>query len=259
MDQSSNRRADLTGRVALVTGAARGIGRACVEVLAARGAVAIVSDVDGEEAERTAAELREHGLSAEAGQLDVADPNAIVETVARIVERHGRIDITVANAGMAARMPSTELSLESWQRVIDVNLTGGFLVAREAAKTMLEAERGAVVFISSIMGLVGGGIYPNAAYHASKGALVNLTRALALEWAAQGVRVNAVAPTFVKTRLTAGLLADEEKLAQVLAATPLGRFATPEEIAEAVAFLASDAASMITGVTLPVDGGWTAR
>jgi NAD(P)-dependent dehydrogenase (short-subunit alcohol dehydrogenase family) len=121
------------------------------------------------------------------------------------------------------------------------------------------AGRGAVVNLASIMGLVGGGQYPNLAYHSAKGAIVNFTRALACEWARSGVRVNAVAPTFARTRLTEPLLADQEMAARLLEETPMGRFAEAEEVAAAILFLASDAASMITGVTLPVDGGWTAR
>jgi NAD(P)-dependent dehydrogenase (short-subunit alcohol dehydrogenase family) len=124
---------------------------------------------------------------------------------------------------------------------------------------MVAAGQGAVVNVASIMGLVGGGHYPNLAYHSAKGALVNFTRALACEWAAAGVRVNAVAPTFARTRLTEPLLADAEMAARLVRDTPLGRFVEPEEVAAAILFLASDAARMITGVTLPVDGGWTAR
>jgi NAD(P)-dependent dehydrogenase (short-subunit alcohol dehydrogenase family) len=124
---------------------------------------------------------------------------------------------------------------------------------------MLAAGRGAVVNVASTMGLVGGTHYPNLAYHTAKGSLVNLTRALACEWAAHGVRVNAVAPTFARTRLTEPLLADQEMAARLMQDTPMGRFVEPEEVAAAILFLASDAAAMITGVTLPVDGGWTAR
>jgi NAD(P)-dependent dehydrogenase (short-subunit alcohol dehydrogenase family) len=124
---------------------------------------------------------------------------------------------------------------------------------------MLEAGRGAVVNVASIMGLVGGAHYPNLAYHTAKGAVVNFTRALACEWAPEGIRVNAVAPTFARTRLTEPLLADQEMAAKLMLGTPMGRFVEPEEVAAAILFLASDPATMITGVTLPVDGGWTAH
>jgi NAD(P)-dependent dehydrogenase (short-subunit alcohol dehydrogenase family) len=145
------------------------------------------------------------------------------------------------------------------RKVIAINLTGSFRCARAAGRHMLEAGSGAIVNIASIMGLVGGALYPNPAYHASKGALVNWTRALAVEWAARGVRVNAVAPAFVRTPFTDRLLSDPKMVEAIEAQTPLGRLIETREVADAVLFLASDAASGITGVTLPVDGGWTAR
>ncbi len=259
MNVTSNDRHSLSDRVALITGAAHGIGRATAQILGERGAVVIVSDIDVTAAQQTALELNDQGLRAEPWQLDVADHASIPAVIEDIAKQHDGIGILIANAGTGARMPSEAMPLEPWQRVVDINLTGSFLVAREAAKSMLQAERGSIVFISSIMGLVGGGLYPNAAYHATKGALVNLTRALALEWAARGVRVNAVAPTFAETRLTEGLLGDAVMKQAIMDATPLGRLATPIDVADAIAFLVSDAASMITGVTLPVDGGWTAR
>jgi gluconate 5-dehydrogenase/2-deoxy-D-gluconate 3-dehydrogenase len=172
--------------------------------------------------------------------------------------RHGRIDILVNNAGLGARMPTVELPTERWRHVLAVNLDGSFFCARAAGRHMVAAGRGAVVNVASIMGLVGGTHYPNLAYHSAKGALVNFTRALACEWAPHGVRVNAVAPTFARTRLTEPLLADEAMAQCLIADTPIGRFAEPAEVAAAILFLASDAASMITGATLPVDGGWTA-
>ena len=161
--------------------------------------------------------------------------------------------------GSAHAMPTVEMPTERWRQVLAVNVDGGFFCAREAGRHMLQAGRGAVVNVASIMGLVGGAHYPNLAYHTAKGAIVNLTRALACEWAPYGVRVNAVAPTFARTRLTEPLLADEAMAARLMQDTPMGRFVEPEEVAAAILFLASDAAAMITGVTLPVDGGWTAR
>jgi NAD(P)-dependent dehydrogenase (short-subunit alcohol dehydrogenase family) len=155
-------------------------------------------------------------------------------------------------------MATVDLPSERWRQVHAVNLDGSFFCARAVGRHMLAARRGAVVNLASIMGLVGGH-YPNPAYHSAKGPIVNLTRALACEWAAQGVRVNAVAPTFARTRLTEPLLADAEMAGKLRRDTPMGRFVEPEEVAAAILFLASDAASMITGVTLPVDGGWTAR
>jgi NAD(P)-dependent dehydrogenase (short-subunit alcohol dehydrogenase family) len=245
----------LDGRLALITGGGGGIGRAAAHALAQAGADVAVSDID-EDAARTVAEEIGRG---EAHRLDVADEAEVETVVGRVMDRHGRIDILINNAGLGARVPTVDLPTERWRHVLAVNLDGSFFCARAAGRHMLAARRGTVVNLASIMGLVGGGHYPNLAYHSAKGALVNFTRALACEWAPFGVRVNAVAPTFARTRLTEPLLADQAMAERLLADTPMGRFAEAEEVAAAILFLASDAASMITGAILPVDGGWTAR
>jgi NAD(P)-dependent dehydrogenase (short-subunit alcohol dehydrogenase family) len=245
----------LEGRVALVTGGGSGIGRASAQALAQAGAHVAVSDIDEDAALAVAQEIGR----GEAHRLDVAEEAAVEAVVAAVMGRHGRIDILVNNAGLGARMPTVDLPTERWHHVLAVNLDGSFFCARAAGRHMVAAGRGAVINVASIMGLVGGAHYPNLAYHSAKGALVNFTRALACEWAADGVRVNAVAPTFARTRLTEPLLADQALAQQLLADTPMGRFAAAEEVAAAILFLASDAASMITGAILPVDGGWTAR
>ncbi len=245
----------LAGRVAIVTGGGNGIGRATCHALAQAGAHVVIADIDPEAAGRVAAEVGR----GEAHQLDVADEAQVEAVIEAVTARHGRIDILINNAGLGARVPTVDLPTERWRQVMAVNLDGSFFCARAAGRHMIEARRGAVVNLASIMGLVGGGHYPNLSYHSAKGAIVNFTRALACEWAPHGVRVNAVAPTFARTRFTEPLLADQTMAARLLAETPLGRFVEPEEVATAILFLASDAASMITGVTLPVDGGWTAR
>jgi NAD(P)-dependent dehydrogenase (short-subunit alcohol dehydrogenase family) len=252
-------RLGLDGRVAVVTGAAHGIGLATAQVLSAAGATAVIMDIDGGAAEAAAEGIRDAGGRAGALAVDVSDEAAVEAAVERAMAEFGRLDILVNNAGLGARTPTVELDSKAWRKALDVGLDGAFYCSRAAGRHMVAAKRGAVVNVSSIMGLCGGGLYPNLAYHTAKGGLVNLTRALALEWAGQGVRVNAVAPGFVRTRLTETLLAEPGMEAAILAATPLGRLLEPEDVAYAIHFLASDAAAMITGHTLPIDGGWLAR
>ena len=244
----------LNSKVAIVTGAGAGIGRATALRLAELGATVIASDRDAHAAEATA-NMLDNG---QAIVLDVSCPDDIAATFARL-DADGGIDILVNNAGRGARVSATEMPTETWDAVLAVNLSGPFHCARAAAPAMRKRGGGAIVNVASIMGLVGGGLYPNAAYHASKGGLVNLTKALALEWAGDAIRVNAVAPTFAHTPLTEKLLGEPEMEAAIVSRTPLGRLVAPDEVASAIAFLASDAAAMITGVTLPVDGGWLAQ
>jgi len=250
--------ASLAGRVAVVTGAGRGIGRATAQALASAGATVAVTDREAAVADAVAAGIRAAGGRADAFVLDVAREADVVAAMADVERRLGTIDILVNNAGTAARIASEAMECADWERTLAVNLSGPFVCAREAGRRMLAAGKGAIVNVASVMGLVGRGLHPSPAYHASKGGLVNWTCALALEWGGRGIRVNAVAPAYVATPLTRRYFDDAEHRARILDRQAIGRLVEPAEVAAAIVFLASDAASAITGVVLPVDGGWTA-
>ncbi len=242
----------VTDRIAVVTGGAQGIGLASARALHEAGAHVCLLDRDLAAAQAAAATLER----AVAIEMDAGDADSIGQAFAAVAARHGRVDILVNNAGLSIRRPALELSLDEWNRVLAVNLTGSFLCARAAAAHM-PAAGGAIVSTASVMGLSGGGPYPNPAYHATKGALVNLTRSLAVEWAARGIRVNAVAPTWTRTGFIGALA--PQTLAQIEALMPMRRLAEPEEVASAILFLASPAAAMVTGHVLAVDGGFLAQ
>jgi 2-dehydro-3-deoxy-D-gluconate 5-dehydrogenase len=249
----------LDGQVALITGAAGGLGSAIARAFGAAGADLALAELPGrlEEARDLAAAVAtEHGRRAVAVPLDVTDLPGIERAVAEAEGALGGLDVLVANAGVNVPRAALDVTEADWDRVLDVDLKGVFFSCQAAGRRMVAQGRGSIVTIASQNGVIG---YPyRAAYCAAKAGVVNLTRVLALEWAARGVRVNAVGPTFVETSLTQVTLADPALRADILGRIPLGRLGTPEEVASAVLFLASPAAALITGTCLLADGGWTA-
>ena len=250
----------LDGQVAVITGGASGIGLATARTLARAGAAVVIVDTDRAGAEAAADTLGQEFSSALAICADVADEMAVDTAFAEIMARSGQIDVLVNCAGIAIRQAAIDLPLADWEKVVSVNMTGSFLTSRAAARLMIGTGRGgAIVQTASIMGLSGGGLYPNVSYQTTKGAIVNMTRALAVEWANFNIRVNAVAPTYVRTPFIQALLNQPELIERIKEMTPLKRMAEPDDVAAAILYLASPAAAMVTGHTLPVDGGFLAQ
>jgi 2-deoxy-D-gluconate 3-dehydrogenase len=246
----------LAGEVALVTGGSRGIGCAAAVELARLGAD--VGLLQRGEATETVAAIGALGRRTHVVRVDLADPEAAGRAVDEVAAALGRIDVLVAAAGEIQRTPALELSLESFRRVLEVNLTSSFALARAAGRRFVaDGRRGRIVLVGSVLSFQGG--INVAAYAASKGGLAQLAKALANEWAPLGIRVNVVAPGYVETDLTKELRANPTRFAELSARIPAGRWATPEEIAGAIAFLVSPGAEYIHGHVLAVDGGWLAR
>ncbi|MFI7316516.1 SDR family NAD(P)-dependent oxidoreductase [Streptomyces venezuelae] len=246
---------DFAGRTALVTGAASGIGLAVARRLAAAGAAVVVADFNEQGAHDVARSLTESGTRAAAVRVDVTDPESVRHAVDFTVGTFGGLHLAVNNAGIAgATAPTGEYGVEDWQRVIDTNLNGVFYSLRYELPHLVAAGGGAVVNMSSILGT--NGFAGSAAYSAAKHAVVGLTKTAAVEYAARGVRVNAVAPGFIDTPLLQG---DEEQRSRLVALHPQGRLGTAEEVADLTLFLLSDHASFINGSYHLVDGGYAAR
>ncbi len=240
--------------VAVVTGAGSGIGRATALRLAVEGARVACVDL-GDRASATAKTIAEAGGEAVALACDVTDAAACDRTIEHVLARFGRVTTLVNSAGVASLAQEKTPGSGEWTRVLDVNLSGTYYASRAALPALAATGRASITNLASIYGLVGGSLSP--AYAASKGAVVNLTRQMALQWA-PSVRVNCVCPGFIETPMTAPVLGDPARRAPILQKHPLGRFGEPDDIAAAILFLASDDASFVTGVALPVDGGYTA-
>ena len=243
-------------KVALVTGSAQGIGQRTAEVLAQRGFSLALNDLRAPA--ETAGKVRAHGVEAIDALGDVSDESAVAKMADAVIAKFGRIDVLVNNAGVSSITAAEDITAREWQRVLNINLLGPFLLCRTFGRIMLQQRSGSIVNIASVAGLLG--VADRAAYNASKHGLIGLTRTLAAEWGGRGVRCNAVCPGWVKTPMDdsaqdAGLYADSDITGRV----PMARFATPDDIAQAVAFLADPAQSaFVNGHTLSVDGGWAA-
>jgi NAD(P)-dependent dehydrogenase (short-subunit alcohol dehydrogenase family) len=248
----------LDGRVAVVTGGGRNIGLACGHALAEAGATVVVTDLDKALVESGRQTLQDAGAKADGLTIDVTDSDSVNETAAEIVKRHRRVDILVCNAGVARSDTSAEEVLdEDWMRIIDINLNGVFRCCRAFSRPMLERGKGSIVNIGSMSGFIVNKPQPQCHYNASKAGVHHLTKSLAAEWAERGVRVNAVAPTYIETSLTRFGMDDPALYSVWIESTPMKRVGQPDEIASVVLFLASDAASLVTGSIVLADGGYT--
>jgi NAD(P)-dependent dehydrogenase (short-subunit alcohol dehydrogenase family) len=247
---------DLTGRVALVTGASRGLGRSIAVGLAEAGADLVITSRTISDVEAVAQGLTSTGRKVLPIQMEVTRGEDVEAGVSRAIKHFGKIDILVNNAGINIRKPVLELTEDDWDQTLDTNLKGCFLVAKAVGRHMVARKRGSVVNTASMMASV---VHAErGAYASSKGGLVQLTRVLAVEWAAVGVRVNAICPGPFLTELNKAILDDPEKVKYFMDRLPMKRFGAPEELVGSVVFLASDASSYITGTTIYIDGGWTA-
>jgi NAD(P)-dependent dehydrogenase (short-subunit alcohol dehydrogenase family) len=248
----------LDGRTALVTGGGQAIGLACVDALAEAGARVVIADVNPTVAEEGRDAMKKKGYDVEVVSMDVTKPDRVTEVADSLVGRHGRVDILVNNAGIArSETPAETVTDEHWLNVIDVNLNGTFWCCRAFGRHMLAARSGTIVNIGSMSGFIVNKPQEQAFYNASKAGVHHLTKSLAAEWGARGVRVNAVAPTYINTPLNAFVKSNPKMYDAWIGGTPMGRMGEVEEIASVVLFLASDAASLMTGSIVLVDGGYT--
>lgn len=247
----------LTNKIAVVTGAARGIGFSAAEALAEAGAYVVLTDMSETHLASAVEQLRQKGYAAEAEVLDVTDVAAVQTVHDRIVEKHGRVDILINNAGIAiSNHPAETMSDEVWKKVIDVNLNGVFWCCRTFGKSMLEKGAGCIVNVGSMSGFIVNRPQEQANYNASKAAVHHLTKSLAAEWGSKGVRVNAVAPTYIETEMNSYVYDDPEMYRYWVGGTPMNRMGTTDEVASVILFLASDASSLMTGSIVLADGGY---
>ena len=251
-------RFSLNGKVAVVTGAAQGIGLATADALSEAGATVIIADMNPDTAAKSSQALQAKGRKVEWEKLDVTDARAVEQVHAAIIARHGKVDILVNNAGIAlSNRPAETMDDAIWLKVIDVNLNGLFWCCRTFGKSMLEMGGGNIVNVGSMSGFIVNRPQEQAHYNASKAGVHHLTRSLAAEWATRGIRVNAVAPTYIETELTSFVYEDPKMFQHWVGGTPMNRMGRTDEIASVILFLASEASSLMTGSIVLADGGYT--
>lgn len=249
---------DLHGEVAIVTGGAQGLGKEMGLALAEVGASVVVADMNLEKARDVAQEIEKLGVQSLAVQVDVTQKDQVEAMVQKTIDVFGKIDILVASAGVGQWVKSEEMSLEDWNRVISINLTGLFLCCQAVGREMIKRRKGSIITISSMSGIVANVPQPQSHYNASKGAVIMLTKSLAMEWAPYNVRVNTIAPGYMQTKLVEDLLVQYPGYAKLWRElTPMKRLGKPEEIKGPCVFLASNASSYMTGSVLVMDGGYT--
>ncbi|HEX6551254.1 MAG TPA: glucose 1-dehydrogenase [Ktedonobacteraceae bacterium] len=247
---------DFKGDVVVVTGGSRGLGLEIAYAFGFAGAQVVITARREQWLNEAEKFLKDHAISVYALTCDVANASSVENTVQQILEKCGKVDVLINNAGLTWGAPAESMPLERWQQVIDANITGTFLMSQSVGRHMLERGTGAIINVASIAGL-GGGQLNTVGYNASKAAVINLTRALAVEWGSRNVRINAIAPGMFRTRMTEAILDRAE--AVVAGTTPMGRIGQPGEIAPVVLFLASEGASYITGQVVAIDGGRSAQ
>jgi len=248
---------DLKNKVAIVTGSRRGIGKEIALALAKAGANVVVSDINLDDCNKVVEEIKAIGKKGLAVKADVSNPEDVSQMINLTTEKFGKVDILVNNAGIYMQKSLTDLTEQDFDRVLDINLKGVFLCSKAAVPEMIKQDKGKIINITSIAGQVG--FANSSAYCASKGAVINMTRELALELAQYKINVNAIGPGVIETDMTKELLKDKATRETLLANIPLSRIGKPEDIANAALFLASDNSDYITGITLFVDGGWIAH